>query len=226
MSNHTPNKNNGNTQETSQVKETAEQVQEKASEVAGEAQQQAAALSQQAKVEAKSSLRSQKDVVAQELSGAANALRHTSNTLREQDQSLFAQYSNQVADRVERASTYLQDHDVDDLVYEVEDFARRKPELFIGGAFTLGLLAARFLKSSTPSPENYDASDNYTSARTRGTWRTRSLAETEAREASRETGDMTYTPDRQYPYGQGRGPRPSDMYPDNVTPPSSVGARE
>ena len=30
----------------------------------------------------------------------------------------------------------------------MEHFARRQPVLFVGGAFTLGLLAARFLKSS------------------------------------------------------------------------------
>jgi hypothetical protein len=34
------------------------------------------------------------------------------------------------------------------MVRNVEDFARRQPALFIGGAFMLGLLGARFLKSS------------------------------------------------------------------------------
>jgi hypothetical protein len=33
-------------------------------------------------------------------------------------------------------------------VSEAEDFARRQPALFLGGAFALGLLGARFLKSS------------------------------------------------------------------------------
>ena len=33
-------------------------------------------------------------------------------------------------------------------MYRVEDIARRQPALFIGGAFVLGLVAARLLKSS------------------------------------------------------------------------------
>jgi hypothetical protein len=35
------------------------------------------------------------------------------------------------------------------LVGDVENFARRQPALFIGGALALGILAARFLKSSS-----------------------------------------------------------------------------
>lgn len=124
-------------------------VKEKVSEVTAEAQQQVSALSQQAKAEAKSSLQTQKEMAAQELHGVAHALRQTSSNLREQDQTMFAQYSNQVADRVERVSTYLEEHDLDELMGEAENFAHRQPELFIGGAFTLGLLAARFLKSSS-----------------------------------------------------------------------------
>lgn len=136
--------------ETSTVKEKAEQVQEKTNEMANKAQQQASAFVDQAKTEAKSSLQAQKDVAAEELHGVAEAIRQTGSTLREQDQTMFADYSNRLADGVERASTYLENHSLDDFVYEVENFARRKPELFIGGAFTLGLLAARFLKSSAP----------------------------------------------------------------------------
>lgn len=35
-----------------------------------------------------------------------------------------------------------------DLAREAQDLARRRPVLFIGSAFALGLLGARFLKSS------------------------------------------------------------------------------
>ena len=145
-----------NNQEKSAIKEKADQVQQKTSELANEAQQQATHLSQQAKNEAKSSLQSQKETAAKELHGVANALRQTSSTLRQQDQTMFAQYSNRAADSVERVSNYLAEHDVEDFVNEAEDFARRQPELFIGGAFTLGLLAARFLKSSASTYEGDD----------------------------------------------------------------------
>ena len=75
-------------------------------------------------------------------------MRQTSHQLREQDQSSFARYSNQMADKVERASDYLENRNLDELLREGEQFARRQPELFIGGAFALGLLMARFIKSS------------------------------------------------------------------------------
>jgi hypothetical protein len=38
-----------------------------------------------------------------------------------------------------------------DLVGEVQDFAKRQPTLFFGGAVVLGFAALRFLKSSAPA---------------------------------------------------------------------------
>jgi hypothetical protein len=69
--------------------------------------------------------------------------------LQEKDQPALAQYANQAADQIERFSHYLQERDVDQLLGEAQRFARRQPTLFLGGAFALGLLAARFLKSSS-----------------------------------------------------------------------------
>jgi hypothetical protein len=87
-------------------------------------------------------------MAATRLNTVADALRQTGDQLRDQDQDWMATYSNQVAERVESFATYLEDHNVEDLLREAESFARRQPELFLGGAFTLGLLAARFFKSS------------------------------------------------------------------------------
>jgi hypothetical protein len=61
---------------------------------------------------------------------------------------MVAQVAEQAAERVERVSGYLREKDIDQLVREAEDFARRQPALFLGGAFALGVLGARFLKSS------------------------------------------------------------------------------
>jgi hypothetical protein len=48
---------------------------------------------------------------------------------------------------------------VGELIGDVEQFARRSPALFLGGAFALGVLAARFVKSSSaaanPRPQGY-----------------------------------------------------------------------
>jgi hypothetical protein len=42
----------------------------------------------------------------------------------------------------------LQERDIDQIAFEVQDMARRQPAMFLGGAFLLGFMAARFLKSS------------------------------------------------------------------------------
>ena len=45
----------------------------------------------------------------------------------------------------------MREKDVRQLVGEVQDFARRQPTLFFGGAVLLGFAALRFLKSAPPS---------------------------------------------------------------------------
>jgi glucan phosphorylase len=133
------------------AKDAAEEAQQKAGKLTDEVKSQAIEITEEAKVQAKSVIEDRKDIAARELGSVAEAFRQTSSTLREQDQAMFAQYSNRVADQVERVSSYLEDRNLDDMIHDSEDFARRQPELFIGGAFTLGLLAARFLKSSASS---------------------------------------------------------------------------
>jgi hypothetical protein len=96
-----------------------------------------------------SGIESQKDRAAQGIGSLAGALRQAGQQLRDQDQQAVPQYIDTVAGQVERFSNYLQSSDVRDLLDEVETFARRQPALFLGGAFALGLLGARFLKSSS-----------------------------------------------------------------------------
>ena len=43
---------------------------------------------------------------------------------------------------------YLRERDLEGLLEDVEQFARRRPEVFLAGTFLAGLLLARFLKSS------------------------------------------------------------------------------
>jgi len=68
--------------------------------------------------------------------------------LRKGDQAFVADYVDQAAGQIERFAGYLENRSVDELMYDAERFARRQPAMFLGGAFVLGVLAARFLKSS------------------------------------------------------------------------------
>jgi len=127
---------------TSQSGSTSQQVQDQARQKVGQ-------VTDQAKQQATSRLSDQKQRASEGLGSMAHALRQTGQRLREQDQGTVAQYTDQAADQIEHFSGFLRNRDVNELVGEVERFARRQPALFLGGAFTLGLLGARFLKSSS-----------------------------------------------------------------------------
>jgi hypothetical protein len=95
----------------------------------------------------------QKKRASRSLNRVADALRQTSHHLDEEDQQKLGDYAEQAAHWVEEFSGYLQEHEVDDLLREVENFGRRRPEIFVGGAFLVGFLAARFFKSTSRGGE-------------------------------------------------------------------------
>lgn len=62
-----------------------------------------------------------------------------------------ADYSETAAAKLRSAANYFESHDIETMYRDVEGLARRNPAVFVGGAFAIGFLAARFLKSSSPS---------------------------------------------------------------------------
>jgi len=119
-------------------------------------------------------LDTQRDRAASNLGSVAQALRQTSDQIRDQNESgalPVHQYVASAADQLERVSGYLRNTDVRQMVGDVERFARRQPGLFLGGAFLLGVLGARFLKSSgqdaisrggSVSTRGYSSGNDYT----------------------------------------------------------------
>jgi hypothetical protein len=90
-----------------------------------------------------------KESVAGQVSGAANALRRTAGSMREEGNESLAGYAERAAGRLDSFGNTVREGRVGDLVESVERFARREPVLFFGGTLLVGLLAARFLKSSS-----------------------------------------------------------------------------
>ena len=126
-----------------------DQAKQTTGQVVGQAQEQAATR-----------LDRQKEAAAAGLSSVADAVRQMGQNLRGQAEGqsspvvqYAAQYGERAADQIGRLTEYLRRNDVNQLVREVEGFARRQPALFVGGAFLLGLAGSRFLKSSRPAPE-------------------------------------------------------------------------
>jgi hypothetical protein len=63
---------------------------------------------------------------------------------------IAADYSETAAQKLRSAADYFNSHDVETMYRDVEGLTRRNPAVFVGGAFALGFLAARFLKSTSP----------------------------------------------------------------------------
>lgn len=114
----------------------------------------------QARNQVTSQLESQKERVTSTLSGVADALRQTSEQLRQQNQEPVGQMAERAADAVSQISGYLNQRDIRQIVNSVEIYAREQPAVFIGGAFALGLLMARFLKSSSDGAGSADGTSN------------------------------------------------------------------
>lgn len=120
----------------------------KVGQVAEQAQQKAKEVTSQAQEQAKAAVETRKEQAIEGLEGIAQAFRQTGENLRTADQGVVADYSEQMANQIERLSSFLSERDVDQLLGDAEAYARSHPEIFLGGAFALGLLVGRFIKSS------------------------------------------------------------------------------
>jgi hypothetical protein len=87
---------------------------------------------------------------ADRIGGIGSAFHRTSETLRGEDQARFADVADNVAQQIDRMADYLRDSDGRTIARDIESLARRQPALVFAGAFAIGVLAARFFKSSTP----------------------------------------------------------------------------
>lgn len=98
----------------------------------------------------------QKSTLSDGLSTVADSVRQVSQNLgtAQTDSGLAgaaAKYSGTAARRIEDVAGYFERKSVRDMAHDLEGFARRNPAIFLGAAFGVGVLLARFLKSTPPS---------------------------------------------------------------------------
>jgi hypothetical protein len=115
---------------------------------------------------ANSQLSSQKNKATDGIGTVAQAVRKTTQHLRDQQHETIAHYVDEAANQLERVSNQLRNKDVGELMQDAQRFARRRPAVFIGSAFAIGLLGARFLKSSRDRADDQAGRNSY--ARTGG----------------------------------------------------------
>jgi hypothetical protein len=121
-----------------------EQIREVKDQVVGQAK----TTLQQARDRAGTSLGESKNQVAGQIGTVAQALRRTSESLRSEDQHRIADLTETVARQADQVANYLRAKDAQAMRQDLENLARRQPKLILGGALLLGLIGARFLKSS------------------------------------------------------------------------------
>ena len=160
----------------SRVKEAAHGAQEKVSDMAATVREKTGELAEEGKERAQELVhragdraRSRADEERTRLAGGirtvADALRRGTDDLTE-DRQAYGRFVEALADRADGLSRYLEEHDVDEMAREARRFAREHTGVVVGSAFALGLLGARFLKSSggvsrpdggSGAPERYGA---------------------------------------------------------------------
>ena len=118
--------------------------------------EQARTAARQAREKAGNAFAERKTEVAGQVSSVADAVRNSSSQLRGSGHDQIAGITESIAEQAERAASYLRDSDLRSIRPDFEDLARRQPMLVIGGALALGLIGARFLRSSERREADFD----------------------------------------------------------------------
>jgi hypothetical protein len=140
----------------------------KAQEVGAQAKEKAQEAGAQARSRVRDEVDRRSTEAGNQAGSAAQALRDASGRLREEGNEPVARGLEQVAERVDRAGSWLRDADGDRILRDVEDFGRRNSLAVIAGGVVVGFAASRLLKASSRNRyEGWSATGN--GARTPGT---------------------------------------------------------
>ena len=118
---------------------------------------------------AASKLDEQKSTLSQGLSTVADSVRQVSDNLGSSrtDSGLAeaaAKYTDTAAQTLQDVAGYFETRNVREMARDLEGFARRNPAVFLGAAFGLGFLAARFLKSTSPGQNAVNAGREFSAS--------------------------------------------------------------
>ena len=133
------------------LSDAAQQAKSKAGELVGSAKQEAYAKAEEAKSVVRQKVAAYTETGKQKAAGEVNtygsAIGKAAEELEKNDDPA-APIVRAAAEKVQKFGSYLDSRNTGDLVDQAEDFARRHPEVVLGGMFVLGLGLARFFKST------------------------------------------------------------------------------
>ena len=129
-----------------------DKAKQKSQEAAGRSKRLVGVLADEARREVETRLNDRKDFVASSVETLAQALRDGSEQMRAQGQVAPARVLDLVAGGIAQFGGTLQNKEIDQVIRDTERFARERPGVFLAAAVALGVVAGRFLKSSSASP--------------------------------------------------------------------------
>lgn len=147
MPNNNPQQQTTPQQQIARAAEGASRAAERLGENAEHATSVAIEKVRQVRDEAQSGIEQQRDQVAERIRRLGGVLRASSQTLSTDDP-LAQQLFDTVGDRVEQVADYITNLTPADLADDITSLARRRPGLFFGGSFIVGLALGRFVKST------------------------------------------------------------------------------
>jgi hypothetical protein len=139
--------------------DAASRAKEAAAGVAEQVQQTAGDYARQAQAHGRDMLDQQRQRVAAQVRTAAEAAQRAADRFREDHDDNIASVIQTFGTEVNRLGDYLDRQDLNGLWRDAQSFARRRPELFLGGMFVAGLALSRFLKASADHDHDHDGPD-------------------------------------------------------------------
>jgi ElaB/YqjD/DUF883 family membrane-anchored ribosome-binding protein len=135
--------------ETSQQEGLASQATAKVEDAASAAQEKASELREQSSARLRDKFDQRSTQAGSQVRSLAKALRRTGNELGKEGKSSASQLTTRAADQIERVGSYLEQKSGDELMRDIETFARRRPWMLAGIGMVAGVAGARFMKASS-----------------------------------------------------------------------------
>lgn len=105
-----------------------------------------------------------KQRAAATLGSVASSLLNSGSQLRDDAEEIAGEYVERAARGVERAARYVEDADLRQMIDDVEALGRKRPAVFVGTAFAIGLVLGRLMRSSREVESNTRGNDAWRTA--------------------------------------------------------------
>jgi hypothetical protein len=140
-------------EEAGQQEGLAGQASARVQDASSAAQEKASELREQGSARLRDQFNQRSSQAGSQMRSLAKALRRSGDELGGEGNGGTAQLTGKAADRIERLGGYLEQKSGDELMRDIETFARQRPWMLAGVGMLAGVTAARFMKAS--SEERY-----------------------------------------------------------------------